>query len=272
MSKERVRLVAPDLYVIVTVLALVVAGVWLVFDASYAKAGDLKSMNYDIWYQVKRQAMFAVFGIACMFAVARVSFARLKWACMPTLYACFALLGLVLVMGHRAHGALSWFKIMGYTVQPSEIAKVSMILYLASVLSKPKVFARNGPARWFLPACVCAAVVALIVVERDLGTASMLGVLCFAMFYAAGAKKRSLALVGLVCLVMVTGAMAFVPHCRERVTAFMHPWENRYDEGYQTVHSLAGLGSGGVFGVGLCEGREKFYMPAASTDYIFTTL
>jgi cell division protein FtsW len=93
-----------------------------------------------------------------------------------------------------------------------------------------------------------------------------------AIFYAAGAQKRFLVLTTLAMAVVTFGLFTHVPHVMARWRAFSHPWEYRLGEGYQTVHSLAGISTGGLRGVGLCEGRTKFYMPAASTDYIFATV
>lgn len=272
--RSRVRLAPPDFWLLGTVLVLVTVGVWLVFDASYAKAADARTMNYDPWYLVKRQAAFAVIGLGCMALVARARFDLLRKAAVPLTIIAFALLLAVLApsLGHKAHGARSWFKVGSFYIQPSEIAKVAILLYLASALAGARTFARRAPRRWAIPACVCAALVAVVVVERDLGGAGLMTLFSFVMFYTAGAKKRYLALAALVGVMLAAGAIYMMPHTKARFRAFADPWQYRYGEGYQTVHALAGLGTGGLRGVGLCEGREKFYQPAASTDYIFVTL
>jgi len=271
MVKNR-KLVAPDIYALVTVIALVVLGVWLVFDASYAKAGDLRSMNYDVYFMLKKQAIFALIGICCLWIVSLFSFDRLRQMTIPILAISASLLVVVLAMGHTAHGATSWFRFGQFFMQPSELAKIAIVLYLASALSLPRVFKRRAPRTWTTPAFVCAGFIGLIVLERDLGTATLLGLLCLAIFFAAGAKKRYVLLISILAFVAVAGAMVTLPHCKARMRAFMDPWKYRFDEGYQTVHSLSGLGTGGIKGVNLCEGREKYYLPAASTDYIFSTL
>jgi len=272
MSKERVKLLAPDVYLMATVLALVVVGILLVFDASYAKAGDLKSMRFDIWYMVKRQAMFAALGLVCMFALSRFPYSWLRKITKPLIYIAFAALALVLIFGHLAHGSMAWFSIFGFTIQPSEFAKVAIVMYLALQLSRPSMFSKRCPDAWIKPALVCAAAAILVVAERDLGTAAVIAALGLAMFFAAGARRRYVVLVGLLLASMAAATLFFVPHCKPRLEAWLRPWENLYNEGYQTVHALAGLGAGGWRGQGLCEGREKFYMPASSTDYVFVTL
>jgi cell division protein FtsW len=270
--RNRGVLVAPDVCLLLTALLLTVAGVILVFDASYAKAGDLKTLNYDVYYLVKRQVKFAAVGLVLMLVAMRISFERLKQITLPLLGAVMVLLIAVLILGHRAHGATSWFRIGTFSLQPSELAKLAAVFYLAGVLSRPNVFGRSQRRVWVVPALVCAGLVGLIVAQRDLGTATVLAVVCLVMFFTAGAKKVYLALIAIVGLAMVAAMMFAMPHCRARIRAWLDPWQYRYAEGYQTVHSLSGLGTGGLFGVGPCEGREKFYMPAASTDYVFATL
>lgn len=270
--RRQENLVRPDLYLLVTVLVLTTAGVMLVFDASYAKAADFESMNRDIYYLVKRQALFALLGLACMTIVSRFRFNWLKAITLPILGLGYLLLLAVLVVGHTAHGATSWFRVGGFYMQPSELAKLAVVLFLAGVLSTPKMFAQRAPKRWVVPALVCFGIILLVVAERDLGTAVLLGAVCLAMFFAAGAKKISLIFAVLVAFLTVAWMMCILPHCRARVRAWLDPWAYRYGEGYQIVHSLSGLGTGGLQGVGLCKGREKFYLPAASTDYVFSTL
>lgn len=272
MMKREDKLVRPDLYLLITVLVLLAIGVLLVFDASYAKAGDFQSMNFDVQYLVKRQAIYAGVGLLCMTIAMFVSFDRLKWLTLPVLGLGSLLLFVVLVMGHVAHGARSWLTWGSFSVQPSEFVKLAIVLFLAGVLSRPKVFSRGQPRRWLVPAALCAALIGMIVLQHDLGTATLMTTVCFVMFFAAGAKKCYLALTGIVALAMVAGMMYAMPHCRARIRAWLDPWKYRYAEGYQTVHSLSGLGTGGLTGVGPCKGREKYYMPASSTDYIVSTL
>lgn len=272
--RDRVKLRPPDIWLIVTVIGLVLTGLLLVFDASYAKAADSRTTGYDEYFFVKKQAIFAALGFICLYVSSRVSYARLRWSAVPVLGIAICLLAIVLLpgFGHESHGAQSWLRVGFVMFQPSEFAKIGLVLYLALALSPARTFARRKPKRWVVPALVSCFLIGLVVAERDLGTAAVLCGLTLCMFFAAGARVSSLALAVAVMIVMGLAAFTFVPHVRARWTAFTHPWEYRFGGGYQTVHSLAGISTGGLTGVGLCAGRTKFYMPAASTDYIFATL
>jgi cell division protein FtsW len=270
--RERVKLHPPDIWLIVTVIALVVAGLWLVYDASYAKAADSRTMNYDAAFLFKKQAMFALIGFAGLILASKVSYKRLKWLALPVLCAAVVLLVVVLAIGHSAHGAKSWLRLGFLMFQPSEVAKIGLVLYLALSLSPARTFQKNKPKRWVVPALVSAVLIGLIVLERDLGTAVLLVGMALCMFYAAGAKKWALGVTIAGMMVVGTCSFVFFPHVAARWRAFSDPWKYRLGEGYQTVHALAGISTGGLTGVGLCEGRTKFYMPATSTDYIFATL
>lgn len=270
--RERVRLQPPDVWLILAVVALVIVGLFLVYDASYAKAADSPSMNNDPGYLAKRQAVFVAIGFGCMYLASLLSFRCLRVVSVPIVVTALVLLVIVLLVGHTAHGARSWCNLGPVRFQPSELAKIGLVLYLAGALSSARTFARRKPKRWVVPALVSAGVIALIVLERDLGTAALLSLVTVTIFYAAGARLRYIVLTCLAVGVIAVGVLSHVPHCKARWRAFSDPWAYRFGEGYQTVHSLAGISSGGLLGVGLCEGRTKFYMPAASTDYIFATL
>lgn len=270
--KEKTKLRPPDFWLIVSVVALVVIGLVMVLDASFAKAADSASMNHDPFFLLKKQARSVGLGLVLLLVAMKIPFPWLRILAWPGIAVSAFLLVVVLFCGHTAYGATSWLRFMGVVFQPSELAKVALVLFLAAQLSPARTFARRAPRRWILAVGVCSLLTLLVVLERDLGTAALLVGISLAMFFAAGAKKRYIAftVAGMFAAGML--AMTHIPHCRERLNAYMDPWKYRFEEGYQTVHSLAGIGTGGLLGVGFCEGRVKFYMPAASTDYIFSTV
>lgn len=272
--RHRVKLHPPDIWLIIAVIALVVIGLWLVWDASYAKAADSRTMNYDGSFLFKKQLMFATVGFLCLIAASRLPYAWLRRGAVPVLCVGIGLLAIVLLpgFGHAANGARSWLSIGFMMFQPSEIAKIGLVLYLAVTLSPTRTFARNKPRRWVIPVMVSLLLIGLVVLEKDLGTAVLLSGLTLFMLYSAGARIGYLILtVGIIALIAV-GVFTHVPHAKARWRAFSNPWKYRLNEGYQTAHSLAAVTAGGLTGVGLCQGRAKFYLPASSTDYIFATL
>lgn len=263
-----------DLWVFLPVFALVVIGVWLVFDASYAKAADFGWTNQDAWYFAKKQIVSALIGLAVMCVVSKVRIDALATLAKALVVVSIVLLVLVLVpgIGYMANHARRWFKFLGVTLQPSEIAKLALVIYLAGFLSQGKSVVRRIDSRWVMPAVAVGSISILILKEPDMGTTMAIILTCLAMLFAAGARKWHLASMMGVGTFLALVALKLEPYRMGRVDVWRAPWPHRYDNGYQIVHSLIALGTGGVFGVGLCEGREKLYIPAASTDFIFATV
>lgn len=263
-----------DGLVLFSVVLLVIIGLWIVLDASYIKALE-DTANRDAWYSFKRQVVAAIAGIAVMLVIARVNFKTLIKVTIPLLVISILLLIAVMIpgIGHRVNGAYRWISLGPINIQPSEIAKLALVLYLARLLSQRKKMVRHlFSEQWVAPVLVIAIITGLVFKEPDMGTALAIVATVFAMLFTAGAKKFHLALGVGVGAALSYAAVKLEPYRMERIKVWLDPWHHRYGDGYQIVHSLIGLGTGGVFGVGFCEGREKMYIPAASTDFIFATV
>ncbi len=274
MGKRKAKTGLIDLWVLAPVLLLVFIGVWLVYDASYARAAESTMAGRDARYFAKYQIAFALFGLLVMAAMSRVRLSTLRRVAPWLMVASILMLILVLVpgIGHGANGARRWFRIWKISVQPSEIAKIALVLYLAGFLSQGKKVVHHISRRWIMPTLAAGATAVLILIEPDMGTAFAIVLMCFAMLFAAGVKKWQLGALTLVGALGAWAAVLLEPYRMERIRVWLNPWKYRYDEGYQIVHSLIALGTGGLTGLGFCEGREKLYMPAAHTDLIFSTL
>lgn len=274
-TKTKTRLGLLDLWVVVPVVALVVVGVWLVLDASYAKAADASWTGHNSWFFARKQMISAAIGLAVMWIVSRVRVTTIaKWT-IPLLVVSIGLLFAVLIpgVGTEVNGAVRWIRLPGgFNLQPSEIAKLAIILYLARFLSQGKRVVQNLDSRWLPPALIVGTVSYLVFREPDLGTTLAIVFTCVAMLFAAGARKWHIGAIIAVGSLLVAVAVRFSSYRMKRVKVWLDPWTDPYNDGYQIVHSLMALGTGGWRGVGLCEGREKLYIPAASTDFIFCTL
>lgn len=268
--KQRINLAPPDSGLLGAIITLLAVGVLLVFDASFSELGDL---GVSYWGLVRKQVLWGSVGLAVMFLAMRVSFKSMRRWLAVAVGLSLVLLVAVLIpgIGVKINGARSWFRIGPMSAQPSELVKVVIILLLAAGLSRARVFARNRPKVWVTPLLLACALVGLIVLENDLGTAAVTAGTCFFMFIAAGARKRYLFGAVLVMFVLGALAMTYAPQVKVRVDAYRDPWKDQYEGGFQTVHSLIALGSGGWTGVGPCEGREKLYLPESDTDYIFSS-
>ena len=264
-----------DLWVLIPVLALVLIGVWLVFDASYAKAADFTWTHKDPWYFAKKQIISAAIGLMAMVVMSKVKISTLTSLTKTLVVTSIVLLVAVMIphVGYQANGAYRWFRLPhGITLQPSEIAKIAVVLYLAQFLSQGKRVVQRIDSQWLPPMIIVGMIAVLVFKEPDMGTAIAIVFTCFAMLFAAGVRKRFL--FGLIGVGTFMGwlAVKLEPYRMDRVHVWLEPWQHRYGDGYQIVHSLIALGTGGLYGLGPCEGREKLYIPAACTDFIFSTV
>jgi cell division protein FtsW len=274
VSRQRSESLRPalryDPVLLGAVLLLLMFGVVMVYSASAVYAGA--RLGDGLWF-FKRQLAGASLGLVALLAAMKIGYRRMEALAVPLVVVSLALLVLVRVpgVGHAAGGAQRWMRLGPITFQPSEIAKLSLILWLARSLAKKQdrigIFSVG-----FLPHLIMLGIFAvLLLLEPDFGTTVVLGVLTFALLFVAGA--RATWLLGL----LGAGApvVAFLvwrsPYRLQRVLTFLDPWKDPQGHGYQTVESLLGFGAGGSFGVGLGESHQKlFFLPAAHTDFILS--
>ena len=249
-------------------LCLLAFGVVMVFSAS--STTSLLGESGDGAYYLKRTALFGVVGLLVL-RVLSVKGARIVRASTPALLAIsLFLLVLVLVpgIGLEANGARRWLGAGLFQVQPSEVAKLTVVLYGAHLLaSRPQLVKGLGSMGPYLG--MVALVCALVVFEPDLGTAIVACLAAAALLIAAGARLRDLALLGAALGVVVMLAIAIEPYRMARLTGFLDPAADPGGAGFQAIQAKIALGSGGIFGVGLGESLQKaFYLPEAHTDMI----
>ena len=266
------KLGPPDMWLLGTVLVLVAIGVLLVFDASYKKTVEAPWAGYDTWFFAKRQLVFAAAGLIAMAVAASMRLKTFLKLATPLLWVSIALLAGVLVFGVCRNGAHRWYQFGPVSFQPSELAKIALVLFLAGLFARRKSAVRRLNSRWLAPLCFVGAIAFLVLKEPDLGTTIAIAGTCYVMFIAAGALKRHILGTGLVGISIAFAAIYTNHERMERVLTWLDPWRDRYGEGYQIIHSLIAHGTGGWLGIGLCEGREKAYLPAASTDFVFATV
>ena len=245
----------------------------LVMVISASSVTDLKEHG-TTWFSFKRQAVWAMVGTFGLVLAFRVHYRRWRNWAGPMLMGSIGLLVLVLVpgVGAEVNGASRWIGVGALRVQPSEFAKLAVLLFVAKLLADRE---REGKARvaslTLKPTLVVfGGVAALLMLQPNLGTTIVLGVIVLTMLFIHGARLHHLAGVAL----LGTGAAAFLAlqasYRRARVTAFLNPWADPSDTGYQTIQSLVGIASGGLFGVGIGASRAKYeFLPEAHTDFIF---
>ncbi len=265
MNILRPRVDAPLLFAVLTLVGL---GVVMVAASSPVLAA---ASNGDALYFVKRQIAFAVAGSFALVAGAAVAPAALERRALPLLGVALLLLVLVLVpgIGHVAGGSRRWFQLGPVGLQAGEVAKLAVVVTLAASLSRRAPSTAAKVSRLVVP----AVAMALLLGEPDFGTAVLVASVTFVMLFVGGARVGALA--GIVALAVPAGVVVVSTSAyrMRRVLAFLDPWAHRYDIGYQITESLMTVGSGGLFGLGLGESKQKlFFLPAAHTDFIFAVI
>lgn len=266
---------APDWILFVLTLLLVSFGVVLVYDASYAVAAV---NNDDPMFYLKRQAMFAVVGLVVMGIASKVPYWKLAKLADVGMIVTFVMLVAVHFLGHGAQGAERWIKFGPIQLQPSEFAKIFLVLYLAKCLAqRPRIAQRPlSDGLWSL---LIVPVATIFAVERepDLGTAIAIFGAVLLMLFAGGIKKRwiGVALAGAFMAGIVLSVAKGTDNYRwKRIETFMNPDADVKGAGWQVKRGTIALGTGGTFGLGLGESREKFpgNLPAQRTDFVFAIL
>lgn len=185
------------------------------------------------------------------------------------------LCALVLVPGvtEEIKGARRWIDLGSFTLQPAEIAKAAMIVYWAGFLARRDEALRKSPLPALLPLVFFAALVALLILQRDFGNVVVLSAVLGTMLFLAGLRLRYFGLLVLAGALALAGLIWMEPYRVERLVSFSDPWASAFDSGYQLTHSLIAFGRGEVFGLGLGEGIQKlWYLPEAHHDFIFAVI
>jgi cell division protein FtsW len=260
-----------DGWLLTIVLALMAFGLVMVWSASegigYALYGDPS-------YYFIRQAAFMVVGAAGMLICARIDYHRWRTWTKPIVLGTLVLLLLVLLprFGSQVAGARRWFAIGSFTVQPSAVAALMVILALSRWLVDRGTGIRNlRTVRDYM--VLLGALLILVVLERDLGSTIVLAAVGLSLFFLAGARWRHIVLVGLSMFVFGMGLVLAESYRSARLAVFLNPFSDPLNAGFQAVQSLLALGSGGVTGVGLGHSIQKYeWLPAAHTDFIFSII
>ena len=267
-SGRGTRIDAPVIHglLVLVTLGLVAFGLVMVYSASSARAAISAG---DPAYYLKRQGLFAVVGLVLFAVLTRVDYRILRRIAGPFLCLSLALLALVLVAGDSVNGARRWLVLGPVTVQPSELAKLALALWVAAFLASKPAPASLGAL--FRPVGLVTGLAGLLVIaEPDLGTAIAFGIVVGAVLLVTGTPLRVMGLAGGLTMGLVLAVAWMTPYRKERLLSFLNPWADPLDTGHQAVQAQIALGSGGLFGTGLGESVQKvYYLPESSTDMIY---
>lgn len=261
-----------DLKLMFPVLILVTIGIIMVYSASSVLA--FKKFGTDFYF-LKKQALFAMIGFIGLICARHFPCDHLKSFAYPILLVAVVMLGVIFVpgIGYSAGGSARWIRIAGFTLQPSEFARMAMIIYLAYSLDK-----KNGELNnfyvGFLPHVVVLGILAVLIgLQPDFGSVVILGAVTWMMLFVAGV--RLLHLIPSLLLLVPVGYIYMVSagYRARRLISFWDPWQYSANEGYQIVHSLMAFGTGGIWGTGIGQSYQKLhYLPEPHTDFIFSVI
>jgi cell division protein FtsW len=251
-------------------ILLVLFGTVNVFSASFVAAGQ---QYHDSYFYIKRHLMVLGFGLLSLFICAKLDYRRLKGR--PLTYLMIGtviILALVPYLGLAANGATRWIRLLGINFQPSEVAKLTMVLLSAAYLGprldrKRRITLISGPV-------IIAFIIGLLVIRQpDMGTAVVIVSLCLVLYIVAGIPREQALFLCLSCAGLCLYLVYAAAYRAERIAAWIDPWAYQQGIGYQAVQSQLAIGSGGLLGTGLGLGSSKFYyLPEAHTDFAFAVL
>ena len=259
-----------DYVLLIPTLLLLGFGLVAIFSASSFLADHKLG---DSYYYLKKQAFFCMLGLGLMICAKNIPSTVYSKLVYPFLIAALFLLLLLFIpgIGIKVGGASRWVRVADFTFQPSELAKLSLAFYMAYSMAKKgqkmSVFSKG-----FLPhLMVAGCFMVLILLQPDLGTCVIIGIWLLILLFVGGASLLHLSGMMLLFLPMVFWLIHQADYRMKRWSAFINPWEDPQGLGFQIIHSFLALGSGGIFGVGLGNSKQKlFYLPEPHTDFILS--
>lgn len=262
-----------DWFLFALAAGLAVFGAMMVYSAS-AMIAVRESGGASQFTYFYKQGAFTLLGLAAMFGASRLDYSFFERpAVVFSIFGVNVLLLLAVFAFPEINGAKRWIRIGGFSIQPSEVAKIVLPIFLAYFLTRNE--SRIGEIRSTVIPCVGALALlgGLVFIEPDLGTTIVLCAIFSAVYFAAGAKLLHIATVAGAMAVGALFAVLLAPWRVERLMAFLDPFKHSEDAGYQVVQSLYAIGSGGVFGEGFAKGQQKlFYLPYPYSDFIFSVV
>ena len=270
MKETRQKYSGCDSILCVTVAILVLIGIVMVFSSSAAY-----TEQNDSFYFLKRQVLWCLLGTGLLLITKNLDYHNLHQYTYPIMIITFLLLIVVMFpeFSKKVGGARRWLAFGGFSFQPSELAKFTLVLFIAKSLVKRADKLRNF-AYGYLPNLIVLGFFFIpILFQPDFGTVMVILTVTFTMLFIAGLRKKFLFLSILAIIPIVASAILFAEYRTRRIIAFLNPWEDPSGAGFQAVQSFYAFGRGGFWGAGLGESSQKLYrLPEAHTDFIFSVI
>jgi cell division protein FtsW len=247
-------------------------GLVMVLSASSVVALDKHGSS---WYFVSRQLTWSIAGTGVLVLVARIDYRRWRRIADPLLWVSIVMLVMVLIpgLGVQANGAQRWLGVGSLTIQPAEVVKLTLLIWIADLLARRAKWMGNSRATLRPVLVVLFVVAALVMLQPNLGTTIIIAGIALSLCFVAGVPLAPIFWWGGAATAVATVLALIAPYRRTRVFGFLDPWADPLDQGYQSIQSLVGLASGGFAGTGLGASRAKWgFLPYAHTDFIFTII
>lgn len=261
-----------DISLFIAIIILALFGLLMIYSASSIWA---EYKFNDGFYYFKRQLIFIVIGIFIMYTVSKIDYRIYYQKSNKILLICFILLILVLIpsIGSVRNGSRSWFGIGSLGIQPSEAAKLALIIFASKYLSKNNKFIKSYKDGVFPILGVVFLFFGLIMLQPDLGTGMILVVSIISLLFIAGVNMKFFIGGGVLGVIGVIILIIIAPYRMDRITSFIDPWKDPLGTGFQIIQSLYAIGPGGLLGTGYLNSIQKqFYLPEPQTDFIFSII
>ena len=262
-----------DYAILLTVTLLCAFGLVMVFSASYYYAQNTASTNYDGYYYIRKQAVYLALGYPTMILLSFFDYKRLEGFKVIGMLISLVLLVAVLIFGHELNGAKRWLVIAGQSIQPSEVAKFGMMLYMCAFMSKKHAVMKSFKYGMLPMLLVIGVVCGLVMLQPNMSMAVIMGMLGYALLFVGGCDGKQMILL----LIAAIGAFVLLaviePYRMARLTSFTDPWKDPLGTGYQLIQSFYAIGSGRLFGRGLNNSRQKLlFLTYGESDFIFAVV
>lgn len=262
-----------DYAILLTVTLLCAFGLVMVFSASYYYAQNTASTNYDGYYYIRKQAVYLALGYPTMILLSFFDYKRLEGFKVIGMLISLVLLVAVLIFGHELNGAKRWLVIAEQSIQPSEVAKFGMMLYMCAFMSKKHAVMKSFKYGMLPMLLVIGVVCGLVMLQPNMSMAVIMGMLGYALLFVGGCDGKQMILLLIAAIGTFVLLAVIEPYRMARLTSFTDPWKDPLGTGYQLIQSFYAIGSGGLFGRGLNNSRQKLlFLTYGESDFIFAVV
>lgn len=262
-----------DFSILLVVSALCAFGLVMIFSASYYYAQHYSGANYDSYYYLKRQIVYLLIGYPVMLLISCINYRLIEKINVLALVVSAILLVVVLVWGKEYNGGKRWLDVFGVSVQPSEIAKFGLIIFMSAYMSRHRAEMSTFRGGMLPMLIVIAFICGLIMLQPNMSMAVIVGFIGIVLLYLGGCNLKQLMVIGILAVVAVAALAIIEPYRLARLTSFSNPEADPQGSGYQLLQSYYAIGSGGLFGKGLNNSYQKMlYMTYGESDFIFAIL